>query len=103
MEEIKEGPMKPVGNKGHRKNLKIQRDSVTIDQDKIKSDSRFDGKWVLKTNTDLSAEQVAQEDKTRLPKFKVGLFTQGEFYLQASPEPFVSNLVASHQYILHFR
>jgi len=62
-EKIKKGPKKLVGNKGYRKYLKIKRDSVTIDQDKIELDSRFDGKWVLKTNTDLSAEQVALKYK----------------------------------------
>ena len=62
-EKIKKGPKKLVGNKGYRKYLKIKRDSVTIDQDKIETDSRFDGKWVLKTNTDLPAEQVALKYK----------------------------------------
>jgi len=57
-----------VGNKGHREHLKIQRDSVTLDQGKIESDSRFHGKCVLKADTDSSAEQVAQKDKKRLPK-----------------------------------
>ena len=62
-EKIKQGPKKLVGNKGYRKYLKIKRDSVTIDQDKIEFDSRFDGKWVLKTNTDLPSEQVALKYK----------------------------------------
>jgi len=62
-EKIKKGPKKLVGNKGYRKYLKIKRDSVTIDQDKIDLDSRFDGKWVLKINTDLPAEQVALKYK----------------------------------------
>ena len=62
-EKIKKGPKKLVGNKGYRKYLKIKRDSVTINQDKIEFDSRFDGKWVLKTNTDLPAEQVALKYK----------------------------------------
>ena len=39
-----------VGNKGYRKYLKIERSGVSIDQDNIEFDSRFDGKWVLKTN-----------------------------------------------------
>jgi len=62
-DKIKKGPKKLVGNKGYRKYLKIKRDSVTIDQDKIDFDSRFDGKWVLKTNTYLPAEQVALKYK----------------------------------------
>jgi transposase len=62
-EKIKRDPKKLVGNKGYRKYLKIERSGVSIDQDKIEFDSRFDGKWVLKTNTDLPAEQVALKYK----------------------------------------
>jgi len=36
---------------------------VSIDQDKIEYESRFDGKWVLITNTSLSAEEVALKYK----------------------------------------
>ena len=62
-EQIKRGPKSLVGNKGYRKYLKVQRDSVTIDLEKVKYESRFDGKWVLKTNMDLSPEQVALKYK----------------------------------------
>ena len=62
-EQIKRGPKSLVGNKGYRKYLKVQRDSVTIDLEKVKHESRFDGKWVLKTNMDLSPEQVALKYK----------------------------------------
>ena len=36
---------------------------MAIDLDKIKAESRFDGKWVLQTNTDLSASEVALKYK----------------------------------------
>jgi len=62
-EQLKKGAKSIVGNKGYRKYLKIQKDAVTIDEAKIRSESRFDGKWVLQTNTDLSAEQVALKYK----------------------------------------
>lgn len=62
-ERIKSGPKSMVGNKGYRKYLKFSRNSVTIDQEKIKAESKFDGKWVLKTNTDLPAGQVALKYK----------------------------------------
>lgn len=58
-EQIKKGPKSLVGNKGFRKYLKIEKNSASIDENKIKYEARFDGKWVLKTNTELSAEQVA--------------------------------------------
>lgn len=62
-EKIRTDPKSLIGNKGYRKYLKIDRGSVSIDQDKVEYDSRFDGKWVLITNTDFSAETVALKYK----------------------------------------
>ena len=62
-EQIKKGPKSLVGNKGFRKYVKIQKNSASIDEERIKYESRFDGKWVLKTNTDLSSDQVALKYK----------------------------------------
>ena len=58
-ERIKKGPKNMIGNKGYRKYLKATPGGITVDQDKIAAEARFDGKWVLKTNTDLSTEEVA--------------------------------------------
>jgi transposase len=58
-EKIKTDPKSLIGKKGYRKSLKIDRGSVRIDQDKVEYDSRFDGKWVLITNTGFSADMVA--------------------------------------------
>ena len=58
-EKIKANPKSLIGNKGYRKYLKIDRDTVSINQDKIDYESRFDGKWVLITNTNFSADEVA--------------------------------------------
>ena len=62
-EKIKNDPKSLVGNKGYRKYLKIDRGSVFINDKKIAEEARFDGKWVLKTNTMLTAEQVALKYK----------------------------------------
>jgi transposase len=62
-EKIQTNPKELIGNKGYRKYLKMDRESVSIDQDKIDYEARFDGKWVLLTNTDLSAEEVALKYK----------------------------------------
>jgi len=62
-DQLKQGPKSLVGNKGYRKYLKVAKDSVHIDEAKIKFEARFDGKWVLRTNTDLSAAQVALKYK----------------------------------------
>jgi arginine repressor len=48
-----------VGNKGYARFLKIGKASVTIDRDAVEADARLDGKFVLRTSTELSAEDVA--------------------------------------------
>jgi transposase len=62
-EKIKTNPKGLIGNKGYRKYLTIERDSVSLNQDKIQWESRFDGKWVLTTNTEFSAEHIALKYK----------------------------------------
>ena len=62
-EKIKKDLQAFIGNRGYRKYLKIKQDSVTMGQDKFEFDSRFDGKWVFKTNTDLPADQEALKHK----------------------------------------
>jgi len=63
MEKLKNNPKSLVGNKGYRKYLKLDRDTVTVNQEKIEQEARYDGKWVLKTNTTLTAEQTALKYK----------------------------------------
>jgi len=62
-EQLKKGPKSLIGNKGYRKYLKIEKGSARVDTDKIKNESRFDGKWVLTTNMDLPAANVALKYK----------------------------------------
>ncbi len=62
-EKIRKDPKGLIGNKGYRKYLRIDRGSVSINQDKVEYESRFDGKWVLITNTNFSADTVALKYK----------------------------------------
>lgn len=62
-EQLNKDPSKLIGNKGYRRYLTVKRGTVTIDQDKVLADRRFDGKWVLRTNTTLSPEQAALKYK----------------------------------------
>ncbi len=55
----KQGPQSLVGNKGFRKFIKLDRETVRIDPAKVKDDARFDGKYVLLTSTDIPADEVA--------------------------------------------
>jgi transposase len=52
-----------VGNKGYRKYLRAGGKQFAVDEDKIKEEARYDGKWVLTTNTDLPASEVALKYK----------------------------------------
>jgi transposase len=48
-----------VGNKGYRRFLKSQGAHFTIDDAKVEADARYDGLWVLRTDTDLEPMVVA--------------------------------------------
>jgi len=62
-EQLKQGDKSLVGNRGFRKYLKQARSKFEIDERKIKYEARYDGKWVLRTNTDLSAAEAALKYK----------------------------------------
>jgi hypothetical protein len=62
-EQLKHGDKSLVGNRGYRKYLKRSKAKFEIDETKIKQESRYDGKWVLRTNTDLPAAEVALKYK----------------------------------------
>ena len=52
-----------VGNKGYRKYLRAGGKQFAVDEDKIKQEARYDGTWVLTTNMDLPAPEVALKYK----------------------------------------
>lgn len=62
-EQLKQGDKSLVGNRGYRKYLKTKGAHFEIDEEKLKAEARYDGKWVLRTNTTLSVEDVALKYK----------------------------------------
>jgi transposase len=62
-EKLKTAPKSLIGNKGYRSFLTVTKESVTIDEKKVEVDARFDGIWVLTTNTKLPAKEVALKYK----------------------------------------
>jgi len=60
---LSKGDKSLVGNKGYRKYLRAGGKQFTVDEDKIQEEARYDGKWVLTTNTDLPAREVALKYK----------------------------------------
>lgn len=59
VEQLRKGAKALVGNKGYRRYLKCQGEHFEIDDDKILDEERFDGTWVLRTNTNLPMTEVA--------------------------------------------
>lgn len=62
-EQLRQGPKSLVGNRGFRKYLRGNSGAFAIDEAKIRQEARYDGKWVLRTNTELDAAQVALKYK----------------------------------------
>ena len=62
-EGLKGGDKSLVGNKGYRKFLRSGERRFEVDEEKIKEEARYDGKWVLTTNTDLPVREVALKYK----------------------------------------
>ena len=62
-DQLRQGAKSFVGNKGYRKYLKSQGPRFDIDDAKVKAEARLDGKWVLRTNTTLSAKETALKYK----------------------------------------
>jgi Transposase DDE domain len=63
-EKLRGGEKSLVGNKGYRRYLSSTGpDHFRIDEAKIKEEARYDGKWVLRTNTDLETAEVALQFK----------------------------------------
>jgi transposase len=62
-EALDHGDKSLVGNKGYRKYLRAGGKQFAVDEDKIQEESRYDGKWVLTTNTDLPTDEVALKYK----------------------------------------
>jgi transposase len=63
-EQRKHGDKALVGNKGYRKYLRSAGPKFSIDEEKVKWEERFDGKWVLQTDMEnLTAEETALQYK----------------------------------------
>jgi hypothetical protein len=63
-EQLRSGDKSLIGNKGYRRYLSGgSSPGFRIDEAKIAEDARYDGKWVLRTNTESDAAEVALQYK----------------------------------------
>jgi len=60
---LKQGDKALIGNKGFKRYVAASGEHFTIDMAKVKAEARYDGLWVLATNTDFSAREVALKYK----------------------------------------
>ena len=65
-EKLAHGAKALVGNRGFRRYLRVEKDAVRVDRRKVEEEARYDGKWVLRTNTALPAGEVALQYKRLL-------------------------------------
>jgi hypothetical protein len=61
---LQRGPKAVIGNTGFRRFLRIARGAVSIDRAAVARDERLDGKFVLRTNTELPPDEVARAYKS---------------------------------------
>jgi transposase len=63
-EQLRQGDKALVGNQGYRRYLKVEgAGHFAIDEAKLAEEARYDGTWVLRTNTELKAAEVALQYK----------------------------------------
>jgi hypothetical protein len=58
-ERLRGGAKSLVGNRGYRKYLRAEGQGLILDETRIEAEARYDGKWVLRTNTDYPPAEVA--------------------------------------------
>jgi hypothetical protein len=62
--QLQRGDKSLVGNKGYRRYLTVEGEShFAIDEAKLAEEARYDGTWVLRTNTDFPVPEVALQFK----------------------------------------
>ena len=62
-EALRGGDLQLVGNRGYRKYLRQDGGGFAIDEDKAARDARYDGLWVLRSNTALTPREAALKYK----------------------------------------
>lgn len=64
-EQLRHGDKSLVGNKGYRRYLKVEgKGHFAIDEKQVKAEQRYDGTWVLRTNSDYNTETTAHVYKS---------------------------------------
>jgi len=62
-EALKRGDKSLIGNSGYRRYVRASGTRFSVDTEKMQREARYDGKWVLTTNTELPASECALKYK----------------------------------------
>jgi len=62
-QQLRQGDRSLVGNKGYRAFLRTEGEGFVVDEARVADEARYDGKWVLATNTNLDAAELALKYK----------------------------------------
>lgn len=65
-EKLEKGEAKQlIGNSAYRRYLKLAKDQISLDEEALKEEARYDGKYLLRTNnTSMKPEEVAHAYKS---------------------------------------
>ena len=61
----KKVPKKLLRSAAARRYLKLSGGTVRLNKTRVKVDARYDGKWVVRTNTTLPPQEIAQQEVGR--------------------------------------
>ena len=82
-QKLSQDPKSLIKNRAYKTFLKIEKDTIRLNEQRIKEEKRYDGKYVLTTNTELSAKEVALAYKELWKIEKV--FRELKTYLEIQP------------------
>lgn len=60
---LKQGDKSLIGNRGYRRFVQTSTGRFSVNEQKVRDEARYDGKWVLTTSTDLPTKDVALKYK----------------------------------------
>jgi len=56
---VKEAPKGLIKNRGYKRYLTVERGGIKINLKKVEAEKKYDGKYVITSNTELKAEEIA--------------------------------------------
>ena len=56
---VKEAPKGLIKNRGYKRYLIVERGGIKINLKKVEAEKKYDGKYVITSNTELKAEEIA--------------------------------------------